>query len=216
MNEIDIPLLSFDGIQFGDYCFCYTYSLQSSSIHSHLSSSFDANTLESFINDKRQYSIFDTSVALSSNSEEWIVDNGMYQGIQDTMVLLEGYHHCKRIVIGNSCFDSILFLTIDGLEELETIEIGEWSFTIAKSVDDITQVTNSGTQFVIANCPKLKSIRIGNYSFSDCSSFILKNLPSLQSIDVACDCFYWTSSFSLTGLIWESLCMCRSSRTENS
>ena len=47
--DVDIPQLSSYGINFGDYCFGYTYSLQSSSTHSPISSSFDAAALESYI-----------------------------------------------------------------------------------------------------------------------------------------------------------------------
>ena len=53
----------------------------------------------------------------------------------------------------------------------------------------------------IVNCPKLKTIQIGNQSFGDYHSFELKNLPSLQSIDVGSSVFSWTPIFSLTGLI---------------
>ena len=53
--DVDIPQLSSDGIYFGDYCFRYTYSLQSSSIHSPISSLFDAAALESAIRGKSHY-----------------------------------------------------------------------------------------------------------------------------------------------------------------
>ena len=55
--------------------------------------------------------------------------------------------------------------------------------------------------FRIVNCPKLKSIQIGGWSFSDYHSFELNNLPSLQSIDMDEYCFSYAPSFSLTGLI---------------
>ena len=51
------------------------------------------------------------------------------------------------------------------------------------------------------NCPKLKSIQIGDESFEDYHSFELNNLPSLQSIDIGDSCFFYAPSFSLTGLI---------------
>ena len=53
----------------------------------------------------------------------------------------------------------------------------------------------------IVNCPKLKSIQIGDGSFWDYHSFELNNLPSLQSIDMGSECFSYAPSFSLTGLI---------------
>ena len=47
--DVDIPQLSSSGIQLGESCFHFVYSLQSSSTHSLISSSFDATDLESVI-----------------------------------------------------------------------------------------------------------------------------------------------------------------------
>ena len=55
--------------------------------------------------------------------------------------------------------------------------------------------------FQAISCPKLKSIQIGRYSFSDYHSLELSNLPSLQIIDIGESCFRSLPSFSLTGLI---------------
>ncbi|KAK8823034.1 hypothetical protein WA538_002187 [Blastocystis sp. DL] len=51
----NIPQLSSSGIQFGNGGFYFTYSLQSSSTHSLISSSFDAAALESAIRRKSKY-----------------------------------------------------------------------------------------------------------------------------------------------------------------
>ena len=100
----------------------------------------------------------------------------------------------KRIVIGDNCFGKVRVFDLDGLSELESVVIGEISFMISYS-------ERSDGSYRIVNCPKLKSIQIGAYSFFDYHSFELNNLPSLQSIDMGDYCFYWTPSFSLTGLI---------------
>ena len=103
-------------------------------------------------------------------------------------------HSVKRIVIGNECFIIVRLFELDGLSELESFEIGERSFRI-------TDFRRSDGSCRIVNCPKLKTIQIGNQSFGDYHSFKLKNLPSLQSIDVGSSVFSWTPIFSLTGLI---------------
>ena len=72
--------------------------------------------------------------------------------------------------------------------------IGERSFRISDK-------ERSDGSYRIVNCPKLKSIQIGDFSFSDYHSFELNNLPSLQSIDMGNSCFWFAPSFSLTGLI---------------
>ena len=83
---------------------------------------------------------------------------------------------------------------LDGLDELESVEIGQDSFRISD------KERNDGS-YRIVNCPKLKSIQIGDTSFEDYHSFELNNLPSLQTIDISGWCFRYAPSFSLTGLI---------------
>ena len=100
----------------------------------------------------------------------------------------------KRIVIGKSCFGKVRVFELDGLDELESVVIGERSFSIGGDEQ------NDGS-YRIVNCPKLKSIQIGYQSFQDYHSFALNNLPSLQSIEIGDWCFNRAPSFSLTGLI---------------
>ena len=83
---------------------------------------------------------------------------------------------------------------LDGLCELESVEIGQKSFRIDE------RDKNDGSCRIV-NCRKLKSIQIGYESFEDYHSFELNNLPSLQSIDMGEYCFKYALSFSLTGLI---------------
>ena len=100
----------------------------------------------------------------------------------------------KRIVIGDGCFESVQLFELDGLNELESVMIGQYSFRLSDDEQSVGVCR-------IKNCPKLKSIQIGDGSFCDHHSFELSNLPSLQSIDIGVRCFYWAPSFSLTGLI---------------
>ena len=100
----------------------------------------------------------------------------------------------KRIVIGDSCFGKVRVFELDGLSELESVVIGGSSFSISDK-------ERSDGDYRIVNCPKLKSIQIGYYSFWDYHSFELNNLPSLQSIDTGEDNFKFVASLSLTGLI---------------
>ena len=96
--------------------------------------------------------------------------------------------------IGNGCFGKVRMFELNGLRELESVVIVWSSFRISD------KERNDGS-YRIVNCPKLKSIEIGSYSFQDYHSFELNNLPSLQSIDIGMYCFYWVPSFSLTSLI---------------
>ena len=114
---------------------------------------------------------------------------------ENTLILPFFLCSLKRIVIGDRCFRKVRVFELDGLGELESVEIGNDSFRIS----DFNERNDGSCQIV--NCPKLKSIQIGQYSFNDYHSFELNNLPSLQSIDMGDYCFYYAPSFSLTGLI---------------
>ena len=93
---------------------------------------------------------------------------------------------------------------IDGLNKLNTLNIGINSFTRYKygSWSD-EGMSNS---FHILNCEELKSIVIGEYSFSDFGGeFELKNLPQLQSINIGAmdyfdSCSFQYSSFIIRGI----------------
>ena len=90
---------------------------------------------------------------------------------------------------------------IDGLNRLKTINIGNNSFTQKKN----SYGNDKSKSFHILNCESLRSIQIGEYSFSDyAGEFELKNLPQLQSIQIGTigsnsDNFYY-SSFVIRGI----------------
>ena len=132
-------------------------------------------------------------MAIDNHTESIAIPNKSFNESK-SFILNSCIHSLKRIVIGDECFGSVRVFELDGLSELESIVIGEWSFRIS-----INERSDGSCR--IANCPKLKSIQIGGGSFSDYHSFELNNLPSLQSIDIGDWCFFWAPSFSLTGLI---------------
>ena len=90
---------------------------------------------------------------------------------------------------------------IDGLNRLKTIKIGSNSFTQKKNDWGNDELKS----FHILNCKSLKSIQIGEYSFSDfAGDFELKNLPQLQSIQIGTigreSCNFLYSSFVIRGI----------------
>ena len=107
----------------------------------------------------------------------------------------------KQMIIGDDCFRSVRVFELSGLNELESVVVGERSITFAKTWEDAVNSKRTDGSYRIVNCPKLVSILIGGASFSDYHSFELTNLPSLQSIVIGDDCFRNAPSFSLTGLI---------------
>ena len=140
---------------------------------------------------KSEYVQYDMSKLMDS-SNTMIIQNGLFNRDDITSLNITNNGYLKRIVIGDGCFGKVRVFDLDGLSELESVVIGVGSFRIDKK-------ERSDGDYRIVNCPKLKSIQIGDGSFSDYHSFELNNLPSLQSIDIGDDCFIWTPLFSLTG-----------------
>ena len=94
---------------------------------------------------------------------------------------LHNLNSLGTVEIGNDCFGSIQTFRIEGLNQLKTIKIGNNSFTHKKN----GYGNDKSKSFHILNCESLKSIQIGEYSFSDFGGdFELKNLPQLQSIQI--------------------------------
>lgn len=119
----------------------------------------------------------------------------------------------KQIVIGKRCFHKIRLFKLSGLDELESVMIGDSCLML--EVDDLViDETVHGFDAVrmksdkrtdglcqIMNCPKLKSIQMDDFAFSDYCSFEVKGLPSLQSIEMGEKSFFHSPSFSLAGFV---------------
>ena len=142
--------------------------------------------------DKSVYIPYDM-LKLADSTNSLIIPNGYFNGDDITTFNISNNGVLKRIVIGDDCFENVRVFELDGLSELESVVIGDWSFRISYS-------ERSDGSYRIVNCSKLKSIQIGNRSFADYHSFELNNLPSLQSIHIGEYCFLNAPSFSLTGL----------------
>ena len=134
-------------------------------------------------------------------STDLIITKGNYNTDDVTSFNISNNTDLKSIVIGDECCGKVRVFELDGLGELETVVIGKRSITYVKDYEAIENSKRTDGTCRIMNCPKLKSIQIGDYSFADYHSFELNNLSSLQSIDIGERCFFYASSFSLAGLI---------------
>ena len=90
---------------------------------------------------------------------------------------------------------------MDGLNRLKCLKIGKNSFTKKKN----DYGSDESKSFHILNCESLKSIQIGECSFSDfAGGFELKNLPQLQSIQIGTiehmSWNFFCSSFVIEGI----------------
>ena len=119
--------------------------------------------------------------SLDSSITSIIIPNWTCNDVEYTIFDFSRFTLVESIEIGNDCFGSVQTFKIDGLNRLKTIKIGINSFTQHKS----SWVNDKSKSFHILNCESLKSIQIGEYSFSDfAGEFELKNLPRLQSIQI--------------------------------
>ena len=109
------------------------------------------------------------------------------------------FDSCKRIVIGNFCLKAIHSFRIVGWRQLETIKIGNNSFTMMKYPMTVFSFGNKGGICRIENCPKLRVLLVDSYSFTDYDTIELANLPSLESIEIGDQCFVHAPVFSLSG-----------------
>ena len=110
---------------------------------------------------------------------------------------LNRFEWLQSIEIGDECFGSVSTFKIDRLNQLKSLKIGKKSFTQRKNDcgDDKSK------SFHILNCESLKSIEIGEYSFSDFGGqFELKNLPALLYIKFD-SCNFRCSSFVIRGIL---------------
>mgnify|MGYP000477168975 FL=1 len=105
----------------------------------------------------------------------------------------------KRIEIGDDCFTSVSEVKLTGLQ-LESVVIGMNSFT--KHKNGIGNDPNR--HFYVKNCPSLKELKMGRYSFSDYTLCEIEDTPALEFIEIGDlkndSCNFFHGSFRLTGV----------------
>ena len=93
---------------------------------------------------------------------------------------LRGFVNLRELKVGNECFEYVNEVKLIGLSELESVEIGESSFM--KYKNEYGQDPNR--HFYLKNCPKLKSLKMGRYSFSDYTVCEIENVDALEVIEM--------------------------------
>ena len=84
--------------------------------------------------------------------------------------------------MGDCCFRETEELKLIGLNKLESVVIGKYSFT---KVDyNAANGMNPNRHFYLKNCEKLRELKIGCYSFTDYCVCEIENVPSLEVIEM--------------------------------
>ena len=99
---------------------------------------------------------------------------------EDTFGVLDfrGFVNLKVLSIGDECFMYVDELEFVGLKYLESVEIGKSSFTKNKYWCG----NDPKRHFHLKNCPQLKSLKVGRYSFSDYTVCEIENVNALEEI----------------------------------
>ena len=118
-------------------------------------------------------------MSLDSTVIQIIVDNAV--GVPDFSVLdLTRFSKLESLVIGDNCFSYVTEVKMVGLKALESVEIGMNSFTQHKN----DYGNDSNRHFYLKNCPKLKSLKIGEYSFSEYTVIEIENVDALEVVEM--------------------------------
>ena len=115
---------------------------------------------------------------------------------------LSGFVNLRELKVGNECFKNVEEVKLIGLGELESVEIGESSFTKSNYTWQITSDPNR--HFYLKNCPKLKSLKMGRYSFSDYNVIEIENVDALEVIEIG-DVNEWSCNFRYASLELKSV-----------
>ena len=118
--------------------------------------------------------------ALSSTVTEIIVENRCCRDPSFTVLDLTRFTNVRRIVIGDEAFMYVKEVKLIGLSKLESVEIGVNSFTQHKN----SWGNDPNRHFYLKNCPKLKSLKMGRYSFSDYGVIEIENVDALEVIEM--------------------------------
>lgn len=93
---------------------------------------------------------------------------------------LSAFKQLKSIVIGDDCFGNVSDTRIIGLNQLESVVVGKNSFTKQKN----GSIKNKNSKFYLMNCPLIRELKMGCYSFSDYSLYMIENVNSLEVIEM--------------------------------
>ena len=93
---------------------------------------------------------------------------------------LSGLMNLRELKVGNECFENVKEVKLIGLSELESVVIGMKSFTKVKYGSSY----DPNRHFYLKDCPKLKSLKMGRFSFSDYSVCEIENVDALEVIEI--------------------------------
>lgn len=105
-----------------------------------------------------------------------------------TAVDFSPFKQVKTITIGNFCFRYAMRVTLKGMPALERVEIGASSFQqhIHLPMNDAVFFMEDDEriegQFCMKECPKVKTLVLGNGAFHEAEKCVIEDVPALEEI----------------------------------
>ena len=125
-----------------------------------------------------------------------IVGNNLWNDVTCIKIHPQMISGLVSLIIGNQCCVNVAGLDIVNLNQLEQVEIGSGSFTAVNC-------HASPRAFHVSECPKLKVLKIGPWSFSSYTECTIKRLPALEVIEIGdmddASYNFYKSSIRVTG-----------------
>ena len=117
-----------------------------------------------------------SGIDVSKDVTELMIPNNRCNDM--TVLNMGAFTKLRVLSIGNDCFGRVSSVKLSGLSALERVVIGENSFTKQKN----GYGNDPNRQFYLRNCPSLKELKVGHYSFSDYSVIEIENVDVLEVI----------------------------------
>ena len=142
--------------------------------------------------------------ALDSTIESIIVDGCNDESF--TVLNLTRFVNLKVFEVGDDSFAYVNEVRLIGLPELERVVIGMNSFTKLKNDWPRYLYPTSDRHFYLKNCPQLRELKIGRYSFNDYSSIKIESVNSLEVIRIGALNEWSYNFYSASKLELRSMC----------
>ena len=117
--------------------------------------------------------------SLDSSVTQIIIDNGVGEP-SFTVLDLTRFTQLRSLEIGDHCLSYVNEVKMIGLNELESVEIGMNSFTKKKN----WYGNDPNRHFYLKDCPKLKSLKMGRFSFNDYTLCVIEDMDALEVIEM--------------------------------
>ena len=145
-----------------------------------LESVLDAGTIERRAYKTGYVSSLATWNRLDSSFCIIVVKNNTCNESNVQLLDMNRFVNLRELIVGDESFMYVNEVRMIGLNQLESVVIGMNSFT--KQKNDYGKDPNR--HFYLKNCPKLKSLKMGRYSFSDYTVIEIENVDALEVIEM--------------------------------